>query len=82
MREIIKIGSVELTPDEAYQLYEQKKYIVTYSKIYQLFYSQAQKTVYGQQIYYCKGMARPGRFYVMTDKDVNRLVGYELVKAY
>ena len=42
-REIVKIGSVELYEDEARKLYEEKKYIVTYGGVYQLFYSNAQK---------------------------------------
>ena len=36
-REIVKIGSVELYEDEARKLYEEKKYIVTYGGVYQLF---------------------------------------------
>lgn len=76
---IIKIGSVELTEDEAFKLYEENKYIITYSKIYQLFYSQAQKRVYGQQIYYSKGMCRKGRFFVYTGEEINHLLGFKLV---
>lgn len=77
--EIVKIGPVELYLNEAIELYQSGKYIVTYSRIYQLFYSNAQKTVYGIEIFYHKGMARRGRFYALTASDVNHLVGFNLV---
>ena len=76
---IVKIGSVEVTEQEAFSLYEQGKYIVTYSMIYQLHYSAAQKRVYGTVIYRSPGMARRGRFYAIDGKSVNRLVGSMLV---
>lgn len=78
---IVKIGTVELTEEEAYKMYEEGKYIVTYSKIYQLFYSAAQKRVYGQQIYSQKGLARRGRFYSMDGETVNHILGFNLVVA-
>jgi len=77
--EIIKIGSVELTKEEAEKLYESGKYIVTFSRIYQLHYSNAQKRVYGTEIYRQQGMARRGRFYAMDAKTVNHLLGFALV---
>lgn len=77
--EVIKIGNVELTEKEAWELYENKMYIITYSKIYQLHYSQAQQKVYGQEIYHQKGLARKGRFHKLTAKEINHLVGYQLV---
>ena len=79
MEKIVRIGGVELYESEALKLYQEEKYIVTYSRIYQLFYSAAQKTVYGQEIYHQKGMTRRGRFYAMDGKSVNDLVGYSLV---
>ena len=78
--EIIKIGNVELTKEEAEKLYESGKYIVTFSRIYQLHYSNAQKRVYGTEIYRQQGMARRGRFYAMDAKTVNHLLGFALVK--
>lgn len=77
--EIIKIGSVELTEAEALELYESRKYIVTYSRIYQLQYSSAQKRVYGTEIYRQQGMTKRGRFYAMDAESVNDLIGFNLV---
>lgn len=79
----IKIGTVEFFPEEALKLYSEKKYIVTYSKIFQLFYSQAQGRVYGKEVY-CKpkagvGFARRGRFYAVDAKSVNNLLGFKLL---
>lgn len=79
--EIIKIGSVELTKEEAEKMYQEGKYIVTYSKIYQLYYSAAQQKVYGRQIYSQKGLARRGRFYSMDGQTVNHILGFDLVVA-
>lgn len=78
--QIVRIGNVELTPEEALQYYQEERYIVTYGSIYQLHYSAAQRTVYGSKIHTGKGMTRRGRFFAMKAGDVNRLVGYDLVK--
>lgn len=78
--EIVKIGRVELTPEEAEQFYQEGKYIVTYGCIYQLFYSVAQKNVYGQVIYRQPGLTRKGRYFAMDAETVNHLVGHELVR--
>ena len=78
-KQIIKIGNVELYADEAYKLYSENYYIVTYSRIYQLHYSAAQKRVYGTEIYYHRGMCLRGRWHRYTAADVNRLVGKQLV---
>ena len=80
MLDIVKIGNVELTSQEAFDLYSAEMYIVTYSHIYQLFYSEAQRTVYGQPIYHEKGLAARGRFYTMTGKQINHLLKMQLVK--
>lgn len=76
---IIKIGSVELTEMEAERLYEEEKYIVTYSKIYKLEYSDAQKMVYGREIYNQRGLAKRGRYHTLTAAEVNHLLGFSLL---
>lgn len=73
-KQIIKIGSVELYEDEVQKLYEEKKYIATYSGVYQIFYSNAQKRFYGLKIIEEKGIARRGRFYIMTAKEINKVL--------
>lgn len=77
---IIKIGNVELIRDEAFDLYEKGKYIVTYSRIYQLHYCQASQMVYGSQVYYSPGMARRGRYYAMDAETVNHMLGFKLLR--
>lgn len=76
---IVKIGSVELSEKEAFRLYSEGMYIVTYSKIYALHYSHAQQRVYGHPIFTQQGMTRRGRYHTMTAAGVNRLVGIQLV---
>ena len=82
--EIVKIGNVELLESEAACYYQESKYIVTYSKIYQIKYSAAQARYYGSLIYTKStrggvGFAGRGRFYVMDAVEVNQIVGKDLV---
>lgn len=78
-REIVKIGSVELYEEDALKLYEEKKYIVTYGGVYQLFYSSAQKKIYGQKVINQKGIANRGRFYAMTAETINNILGEKIL---
>lgn len=80
MANIIRIGSVELTEEEALRMYEKKLYIVTYSNIFELHYSDSLKRVCGRQIYHEPGLARRGRFHAISGEAVNRLVRFPLVK--
>ena len=72
-----KAGRVELTKKEAFEIYEQKKYIATSTAIYQPQYSQAQKAVYFTQISTIKGIAKRGHFYKLTAQEINHILGYE-----
>ena len=83
MEKIVEVGRVELLESEALKMYNVNKYIVTYSAIFQLFYS-VNAGVYGQKIYQIAtkgkgGFTRRGRFYAMDAKTVNHLVGFSLV---
>lgn len=69
--EIFKIGPVELTEEEVQEFYAEKKYICTYSAIYQIMYSQAQKRFYGSKLF-SMGLAGRGSFYALTAKEINR----------
>lgn len=73
-KHIVKIGSVELYDDEALKLYEEKKYIVTYTGIYQLYYSNAQKQVYGIKVISQRGIAKRGRFHAMDAQTINHIL--------
>lgn len=75
---IIKIGTVELTPQEAEQLYNAGKYIVTYSTIYKLIKTPHFPQVHGKAIHKAKGMTRRGRFYAMDAETVNNVFGINL----
>lgn len=84
MEKIVKIGRVELLESDAQKMYEENKYIVTYSAIYQLFYS-VNAGIYGHKIYQVPtkgkgGLTRRGRFYAMDGKTVNHVLGFNLVK--
>lgn len=80
MENIIKIGSVELYESEVQKLYEAKKYLVCYKKIWQIHYSQ-NAGYYGQCVYTeTKGnLAKRGRFHTMSASEVNHLLGFNLL---
>lgn len=75
-----KAGSVELSKDEAFKIYNNKKYIVTSYGIFQPHYSQAQQQVYFTQIAHVKGIAKRGRFHTLTGNEINHIMGYEYLK--
>ena len=79
--EIIKIGNVELTKAQVENLHSNNRYIVTYSKIYTIEYSNAQKQYYGRPIFHYPGMAKRGRFHTMSAAEVNRLIGFNLLNT-
>ena len=73
---IVKLaGTVKCTKQEAQKWYEEGKYIVTYSGVHQIFYSQAQQTYYTHHIIHKKGMVCRGRFFAVTAGRVNKLLG-------
>lgn len=75
---VVKIGTVELEKEEAQKLYEEKKYICTYSGIYQILYSQAQQTFYGSKLFSI-GLSGRGRFHALTAKEINHICGKDLL---
>ena len=72
MEKIIKIGPVELYESEAERLFNEGRYIVTYSKIYQLVKRAGR--VCGHVIFTTKGMTRRGRYFALTERDVAALM--------
>lgn len=79
---IVKIGRVELTEEEAQKIYEEGRYIVAASKIYQVHYSRSAGW-HGSVIYkepYGKAFTKRGRFYVMSGEEVNQMLKIELLR--
>lgn len=80
--EVVKIGRVELFPEEAQEAYERGLYIVAFRLVYQVNYSAAQRFYYGQQVYYSPAampLTRRGRYIAISGPEVNRLIGHELL---
>lgn len=77
--EIVKIGNIEFTREEVERIYKGQKYVCSYSGIFQVFYSQAQKTFYGQKVINYKGYARRGRFYIQSAKEINHVLGQKVL---
>lgn len=77
--DILKIAGAELTRCEAARIYENNLFIVNGRGVWQVLYSTAQRTYYGQNIIRRSGLTKRGRFHVMEAKEVNRLVGAAVV---
>lgn len=76
--QIVKIGPVEFTTEEAKKLYESGKcYIITYTKIYTINYDETKSKFYGKQFFQTKNgenFTRRGRFYAMNKDDATELL--------
>lgn len=79
MERIIKIGSTEFTKSDLEKIYTEKKYVVNYSGVYAIYYSTTQKQYYSRKVIDCKGMAKRGRFYIMTAETVNHIIGKKVL---
>lgn len=80
--EVVKIGRVELFPEEAQEAYERGLYIVAFRRVYQIHYSAVQRQYYGHQVYYSTDacpLTRRGRYIAISGAEVNRLIGYNLL---
>ena len=78
--EIVKIGNVELTKEEAKDIYYEVKYICSYTGIFQINYSQVQKCFYGQKVIDYKGYASKGRFYIHSASQINKVLGRKILR--
>lgn len=79
MEKIIKVGSTEFTESDLEKIHTEKKYIVNYSGVYAIHYSVAQKQYYSRKVIDYKGMAKRGRFYIMTAETVNHIIGKKVL---
>ena len=79
MEKIIKVGSTEFTESDLEKIYTEKKYIVNYSGVYAIHYSTAQKQYYSKKVVDCKGMAKRGRFFIMTAETINHIIGKKVL---
>lgn len=70
---IVRIGSVELTEQEAERLYAEGRYIVTYSTVYKVI--KTGDRIHGKTVHKAKGMTRRGRFYAMTAETLWNVFG-------
>lgn len=76
---IIKAGTTELLEEDAKRIYENGKYIVNYSGVFQPHYSAAQNQFYFSKVINIKGMARRGRFYELDAKTINQIIGKQIL---
>lgn len=81
---IIKIGRVELSPDECAALYrDNKRYIAQYKDIYCIHYSK-NAGFYGSHIAHYSGaigITARGRWIACNAEQINSLVGRDIVTA-
>lgn len=75
-----KAGSTELTRSECEECYSNKKYIVNYSGVYQIHFSNANNCYYCSKIISVKGATKRGRFFAANARDVNYLLGEKVLE--
>ncbi len=74
-----KVGSAEFYHEDLKKIAEEEKYVCTSSAIYQIMFSPAQKRYYGNKVADIKGIAQRGRYYLLTAKQINNILGYDLL---
>lgn len=83
----VTIGTVTLPESEVAHYYESGLYLVMYTKVYQLFYTAASRQYYGQMVFHLPrekgqpGLVKRGRYKAMTAEQVNRLIGFDLLRV-
>lgn len=77
-KEVIKVGPVELTEQEAQRIYDSELYVCTSSAVYRVEYHE-NTGFNGRKMIVFKGIARRGRFYLLTASAVNKLVGQKCI---
>lgn len=78
---MVKLGNVEFEKEEIMKYFfeEDKKFIVQYRSVYQIFYSK-NAGFSAIKAYYYNGnlpLTKKGRFFIWKAEDVNRLLGVE-----
>lgn len=73
-------GTVELTREEAKEIYDTKKYVVTSSAIWQPRFLQDQNRFSFCKVASVKGIAKKGRFHKLTAKEINNILGKQFIK--
>lgn len=81
MTDNVIIGNLTLLHDEVLKHYCDHKYIITYSAIYQLFYSAAQRRAYASEIYHAPNLTRRGTYRAATAAEVNKLLQFDLLQT-
>ena len=80
MKNVVKLGPVEMYEHEAAAAYAAGKYLVTYKTVYQIHFSQAQGWHYATPVYSSTvPLAKRGRFHLLTGKEINTLIGHDLL---
>ena len=74
-------GRVELSKEEAYTIYENKRYIVTSYGIFQPQWhnNQPEQRVTFHKISDIHGIAKRGRYHCLTGDEINHILGCELL---
>ena len=75
---MIKVGSTELSNDEAMRIYADCLYVVNGSGVWQMMYSE-NAGFYGIRLVKRRGLTQKGRFYLMRVESVNTLLGRKVI---
>lgn len=75
-------GRVELTKEDAFRIYENKKYIVTSYGVFQPEYhdNQPEQYITFRKISNIKGMTKRGRYHTLTGDEINHILGEQIFR--
>lgn len=75
-------GRVELNEEDAFKIYENKKYIVTSYGIFQPEYhdNQPEQHITFRKISNIKGIAKRGRYHTLTGDEINHILGERIFR--
>lgn len=77
-----KVGGFEFEKCEAFNIYENGRYVVTSAGIYQPHYSNAQQMVYFRKITEIRGLVSRGSYHTMTAEEINNLLGFKYLMVF
>ena len=76
---MIKIGNINFTEKELKKIYSSHKYICTYTGIFDIHYSTAQRQYYTRQVIQYKSYAKRGTYLLQTAKEINDTIGKKIL---
>lgn len=77
--EKVAFGNLSLDERNVAKIYNDGKYVVTYSGVYQVHYSSSQNLYYGVKIIEYTGIVKRGTYAILSAKEINEFIGKKIL---